>query len=40
LAREPRLRTVAMYRNDCDLLESRSPTFSASPRAPPFAAGI
>jgi hypothetical protein len=29
-----------VYRHACDLLESRSPLFSVSPRAPPFAAGI
>jgi hypothetical protein len=40
LAHAPRLRTVAVYRHACDLLESRSPLFSASPRAPPLAAGI
>jgi hypothetical protein len=40
LAHAPRLRTVAVYRNDCDLLERRPPMFSASPRAPPLTAGI
>lgn len=40
LTRGPRLRAVAVFWNDCKLLESRLLTYGASPRAPPLAVGI
>jgi hypothetical protein len=40
LTREPRLRAVAIFWNECNLLESRLLTYGSSPRAPPLAAGI
>lgn len=40
LSQTPRVRGVLAFSRDCDLLESRSPVFAASPRAPPLAAGI
>jgi len=40
LTRAPRLRTTAVFANDCNLVETRFRTSDASPRAPPLVAGI